>query len=240
MEILKIGIVEDDPVALGFLRELASQVAGIRVVLTAQNGMDAVNKLMKIAPDVLILDVEMPEMNGLEVLAHVSATTRVVLCSAHRDYAYDGFEYQVADFLLKPFSKARFVHVINGLRRNNHHAILNGVMIGHDYFIVNEIKGQKNRKVLFEDIICIEAKDGGVKLLMEKSSLILQHALKDIYCILPKNQFVRISYSYVISTDYYEHYHDGKVKLRYLKDPLMVGNRNMAKDFFDWLTEYSL
>ncbi|GAA4777968.1 hypothetical protein GCM10023231_00510 [Olivibacter ginsenosidimutans] len=240
MEILKIGIVEDDPETLRFLRELAEQVSGIRVVLTAQNGMEAVNKLMKITPDVLILDVEIPEMSGLEVLKQVNPVTRVVLCSAHRNYAYDGFEQKVANFLLKPFSKGRFVEVISDLRKHNHHAVLNGVMTGHDYFIVSEMNGQKNVKVNFEDIIYLEAKDGGVNLIMAESKLFIQHALKDVYCLLPKNQFVRISYSFVISTDYYQHYHDGKVKLRYVKNPLTVGGKNMSRDFQYWLSEYAL
>lgn len=240
MRTLTLGVVDDDPVLVREITGYVAKMSGYKLTLATTSAVEAANKIPKLALDILILDVEMPEMTGLELLKLVSPTTRVVLCSAHRNYACDGFEHKVADFLHKPFSFSRFFQRITDLNNNRYHAFLNGVTTGYDYFIVSVLNGSKNIKVLFEDIMYLEAKDSGTDLVLEKKRLFIPHPLKVVYQVLPRKLFVRISLSFVISTDYYEHYHDGKIKLRYVKEPLILGGRNMTKDFFDWLREHAI
>ncbi|WP_134090085.1 LytTR family DNA-binding domain-containing protein [Olivibacter sp. XZL3] len=241
MDILTCGIVDDDPETIRLLKKYLSKMQHVRILFQTTAPTEALDKLRKYHPDILFLDVEMPELSAFDLIKWIKPPTKVVLCTGHREYAYDGFEHRVADFLLKPIDFSRFFDVVTRLREPQFHAILNSMRVTPRYCIVNEKNNRKNYKVLFEDILYIEAIDGGAQLVLaEEEKIVLSEPLVRVYNALPKNLFVRISNSFVINTEYYKSYADSKVFLYHVKRHLPISRIGLAKDFSDWLNEHKL
>lgn len=241
MDILTCGIVDDDPQAVHLLNTYLSKMQNVRLLFKTNDATEALAKLRKYQPDILFLDVEMPELTAFDLIKWVNPGTKVVLCTAHRQYAYDGFEHRVADFLLKPVDFARFFDVVTRLRESQFHAILNGTRIAQDYFLVNAKDKLKNYKILFEDILYMEAVEGGVKPVLREEEIMVSESLTRVYRALPKNLFVRISNAFVIGTEYYKNYANAKVYLYHVAEPFPISRmKHLAKDFFDWLNEHKL
>jgi two-component system LytT family response regulator len=118
-DVIRTLIVDDEPVARQGVRRLLASDAGIDIVGEAGNGVEAVRLIHELRPDLLFLDVQMPELNGFEVIARVGvdAMPIVVFVTAHDAFALRAFEVQALDYLLKPFDDDRFRTVLERARR---------------------------------------------------------------------------------------------------------------------------
>lgn len=108
MDIKTVFIAEDEPLAREVLRDAIYGHAGLRLVGEAADGAAALAQINALRPDVVFLDIQMPEMNGLEVLKRLSCTPHIVFTTAYDQYAVTAFELHAVDYLLKPFTRARF------------------------------------------------------------------------------------------------------------------------------------
>ena len=110
-------IVEDEPLARKTLRELVSEISWLTLVGEAGDGLTAVQKIDQLKPQLLFLDIDLPELNGLEVLERVSQQPEVVFTTAYDKYALSAFEFDALDYLLKPFGRQRFQQMLERVRR---------------------------------------------------------------------------------------------------------------------------
>jgi two-component system LytT family response regulator len=108
MDIKTVFIAEDEPLAREVLRDAIYGHAGLRLVGEAADGAAALAQINALRPDVVFLDIQMPEMTGLEVLKRLSCTPHIVFTTAYDQYAVTAFELHAVDYLLKPFTRARF------------------------------------------------------------------------------------------------------------------------------------
>jgi two-component system LytT family response regulator len=115
---LRVVIVDDEPLARERVRTFLAEEADIEIVAECGDGADAVNQIEKLRPDVLFLDVQMPRLNGFEVLAALDADAMpaVVFTTAHDDHAIRAFEVSAVDYLLKPFKQPRFCKALERAR----------------------------------------------------------------------------------------------------------------------------
>ena len=118
MSDISVLIVDDEPAARRGLNRLLSQENGLAIIGEARNGKDAVDKILGLRPDVVFLDIQMPELNGFEVLAAVADeyTPVVVFVTAYDEWAIRAFEVEALDYVLKPFEDARLHNVVVRLR----------------------------------------------------------------------------------------------------------------------------
>lgn len=114
---LRALIAEDEPLARQALRELATEVTWLEIVGEAEDGRKALRLVNKLEPDLLFLDVEMPELTGLEVLERAQHQPAVVFTTAYDHYAVAAFEFEAIDYLVKPFGRKRFHETIERVRR---------------------------------------------------------------------------------------------------------------------------
>jgi two-component system LytT family response regulator len=114
---LRALIAEDEPLARQALRELASEVDWLEIVGEAQDGRVALRLINKLEPDLVFLDVQMPELTGLEVLEHAHHQPAVVFTTAYDHYAVAAFELEAIDYLVKPFGRRRFHRTLERVRR---------------------------------------------------------------------------------------------------------------------------
>jgi two-component system, LytTR family, response regulator len=113
---LRVVIVDDEPLARAVVREYLGAHPDVEIVAECGNGFDAVKAVTDLSPDLLFLDVQMPKLNGFEVLELVGREVPVVFVTAYDDYALRAFEVHAVDYLLKPFSDARFAEALTRAR----------------------------------------------------------------------------------------------------------------------------
>jgi two-component system, LytTR family, response regulator len=115
-EILRVVIVDDEPPARSVVREFLGRQSGIEVVAECGNGFDAVKAVSELSPDLLFLDVQMPKLDGFEVLELLGREVPVVFITAYDQYALRAFDVHAVDYLLKPFSEDRFAEALERTR----------------------------------------------------------------------------------------------------------------------------
>ena len=115
-DILRVVIVDDEPPARSVVREFLGRHSGIDVVAECGNGFDAVKAVSELSPDLLFLDVQMPKLDGFEVLELLGRDVPVVFITAYDQYALRAFEVHAVDYLLKPFSEERFAEALERTR----------------------------------------------------------------------------------------------------------------------------
>ena len=114
--VLRVAIVDDEELARGVLREFLASMPGVEIVAECANGFEAVKAVADLRPDVLLLDVQMPKLNGFEVIELVGRDVAVVFTTAHDEYALRAFEVHAVDYLLKPFNAERLADAIDRVR----------------------------------------------------------------------------------------------------------------------------
>ena len=113
---LRVVIVDDEPLARAVVREFAGQHQGVEVVAECGNGFEAVKAVSELAPDLMFLDVQMPKLNGFEVLELLGRSVPVIFTTAYDQYALRAFEVHAVDYLLKPFGEERFAEALSRAR----------------------------------------------------------------------------------------------------------------------------
>ena len=109
-------IVDDEPLARGVVREFADPQPGVEVVAECANGFEAVKAVSELSPDLMFLDVQMPKLDGFEVLELLGRSVPVIFTTAYDQYALRAFEVHAIDYLMKPFSEERFAEALSRAR----------------------------------------------------------------------------------------------------------------------------
>jgi len=110
---IKIGIVDDEILARKVLEEYCSKIDNLDIILSTGNPLDCINFMQQNELDLIFLDIEMPELNGMEILRSLIKPPRVILTTAYSEYALESYNYNVVDYLLKPIKIERFLKAIN-------------------------------------------------------------------------------------------------------------------------------
>jgi two-component system LytT family response regulator len=113
---LRIVIVDDEPLARAVVREYLASQPGVEIVAECGNGFDAVKAITELSPDLMFLDVQMPKLDGFEVLELIGRSVPVIFTTAYDQYALRAFEVHAVDYLLKPFSEERFAEALERAR----------------------------------------------------------------------------------------------------------------------------
>ncbi len=202
-------IVDDETLAREVLREHVSAHPEITVVGECANGFDAVKVITELKPDLVFLDIQMPKLNGFEVLELVEHAPAVIFVTAYDQYALKAFEVHAVDYLLKPFSRERFEeaidHARNRLSRNKPLPLAEIAEAAHasdiplERILVRE--GSKVHVIPVEKIDFIEAQDDYVSIRSEGKSLLKQHRLTDLETSMDQKRFVRIHRKYILNID---------------------------------------
>ncbi len=114
---ISVLIVDDEPPARALLTEYLAEQPGFETVAECANGFDAVRRIDELEPDLVLLDIQMPKLDGFEVLELIHHAPQIVFTTAHDEYALKAFEVQAVDYLLKPFSQDRFAQALERARQ---------------------------------------------------------------------------------------------------------------------------
>lgn len=194
-------IVDDEPLALDVLETYIEQMPEIELVKKCENAFEANEVLKSEDIDLMFLDIQMPQLTGIDFLRSLSNPPCVIFTTAYPDYAVDGFELDAIDYLLKPISLERFMKAVNKVSDKiaARQQSAEPQEEEGDYFFVKADK--KLVKVNFEDIVYIEGLKDYVIIRQENSRVITLQTMKSLDQRLPSHQFQRIHRSYIVNIE---------------------------------------
>jgi len=191
-------IVDDEPLARKVLAEYIADTDFLELKAMAENPVKANAVLGSQEIDLMFLDINMPKLTGLEFLRTGATIPPTVITTAYAEYALDGFELDVLDYLVKPFSFERFLKAAN--KGKQYHLLKNPAtaVTGDDDFLFVKCNG-KIEKVLYSDLLYVEAMSNYVILHSKEKKLVVYLTLKGIIEQLPATLFMKVHKSYVIN-----------------------------------------
>ena len=212
---VKVIIIDDESLSREITKEYLSSKNEIKIAAECSNGFEAIKKINELKPDLIFLDIQMPKLNGFEVLELLDDHPVIIFTTAYDHFAIKAFEVNAADYLLKPFSEERFnealekafVHLAD---KEKQKAIIKN-LIEHneeeaDYLERVVIKkGTKVSIIPSEQIKWLEAQDDYVMIHTEKDKYLKNKTMKYFEKHLDPNSFVRIHRSHLISIDFIQH-----------------------------------
>jgi len=193
----KCMIVDDEPVAIRIIHQHLDKLNNYEIVRTDTNATDAFEFLGSNTVDLLLLDIEMPELNGLDLFRSLKNPPGLILVTAHRDYAVEGFEVNAIDYLMKPVS---FSRLLEALQRFEYLNADSGIVPNPNkkkflFVTVERVK----RKIDPEDIIYIEGLKDYVQIRTGSETIITRETMSDMHRQLPSDTFLRIHRSFIIN-----------------------------------------
>lgn len=183
--------IDDEPIALQIVQSHAAKVPFLTLKATFTDAFKAMDYLQKEAVDLIFLDIKMPDISGLDFLKSLNRKPLVIFTTAYTEHAVISFELDAVDYLLKPFSLARFLKACN---KANELFQLRNTGVPDHIFIKT---GYEQVKVRFEDIYYIEAEGNYVNFVLKNSKLLSRMTFSETENSLPKNKFIRIHRSYM-------------------------------------------
>jgi two-component system LytT family response regulator len=212
---LRAVIVDDEPLARAVVREYLARQPGVEIVAECGNGFDAVKAVSELSPDVLFLDVQMPKLDGFEVLELLGRAVAVVFITAYDQYALRAFEVHAVDYLLKPFSEARLAEALERTRERLRAVATGGQEEALDIeAFVSQARPRHGplERVLIRDgpqvhvipidrLDYVEAQDDYVSFKAEGRQYLKDQTLASVEASLDSARFVRIHRSYLLNID---------------------------------------
>ena len=191
-------IADDEVIAQQILEQYILQTDGLTLVAKCRNAMEAFAKLQQHAVDLIFLDIEMPLVNGITFLKTLEAPPKVIFTTAYSEYALQGYELNVVDYLLKPFSYERFlqgVEKVKALRGAS--APAEAVPAVDEHLVVKEKEGLL--KIAFADIVYIEGSRDYMKIVTAGRNYLVHLTMKRLEELLPSALFIRTHKSYIVA-----------------------------------------
>jgi len=195
-------IVEDEPLAADVLADYINKVSFLELKGTCTDAIFAMEKLQSEKIDLMFLDIHLPKLKGLEFLEALKSPPGVIITSAYKEYALQGFELNVIDYLLKPIRFNRFLKAVNKLNQHNGYTVTNPTTLAvpERKFIFFNV-GKKRVKIFLDEILYIESLREYVRITTKEKSILTKFQLNEIEDILSKNNFLRIHRSFIAAKD---------------------------------------
>lgn len=197
-------IVDDEFLAQKLLQDYVSKVESLQLVATCSNAFEAMEALKNHRVDIMLLDIQMPDLTGLELVKSLDKKPAVIFTTAYSEYAVDAFNLAVADYLLKPFDFPRFFQAINKAIGNVKPSVdqtsqpsADTISRSNDFITVKA--DYKLYKINYDDLLYIEGQHEYVTFHTTQRRITALFALKELEELLPKDRFVRVHKSYIVS-----------------------------------------
>lgn len=231
---LKCVVIDDEPLALELIRTYIARIRGIQLLHTFEDAIAGAEYLSSTAVDILFLDINMPDISGLDLAKNLTKKPILIFTTAYKQFAFEGFELEALDYLLKPIDFERFAIAVN--KAIDYHRYKNvdwntqqsaeSVFVNSEYRIV---------KIALKDIEYIESLEDYVKIHLTVDKPVMSLIpLKKMLEKLPQDQFKRIHRSYVVPVAKVKSVQSRKMKLSTIELP--VGD-SYAEQVKEWIKQ---
>lgn len=195
-------IVDDEPPAREVIKRYIAQMPTLELVGECANAIQAITTLQHERVDLIFLDIRMPQLNGTDFLKTLKSSPKIIFTTAYSEYALEGYELDVVDYLMKPVRFERFVKAVNKAFPVQYYqgdeASAAGVPKKNDSFVYFR-SDRKMVKLLLNDILYIESMKDYVKVITLHGTVVTKQPISSVEAMLPESQFLRIHRSFIVS-----------------------------------------
>lgn len=228
-------IVDDETIAREVIATHLSKISNINVVASCSNALEAFNWVNTHNIDLIFLDINMAEISGISFAKSINKNIKIIFTTAYRDYAVEGFELKAVDYLLKPIAFERLLKAVNTYFETlpNSEKQLETPTETNDFIFVRS--DRKMIKINFEDMVYIESLSDYLKIHLAEKTIVTRETISAIEAKLPKNKFIRIHRSYIVSIAYINSFTNEHITI--LKNALPI-SRSYKKEVLEQLEKY--
>lgn len=230
-------IVEDEPLARKLMTDYVRKISYLNLVEACSSPLAAMEILRQQSIDLLFLDIQMPEITGISLLKALQKKPMVILTTAYSEYALEGYELDVVDYLLKPITFERFLRAVEKASQRRmapaQPAVERPVTTDPSQPFVFVKDGTKMVKVRWEDILYVEGLKDYVTIHTRQQKVVTLQRLKALEEQLPSDKFIRIHNSFIVAVDAIEVIHKGEVQVGNAMIPISDTYRKSFKDFIE-------
>jgi two-component system, LytTR family, response regulator len=233
-------IVEDEPLARSLMENYIQKVPYLDLIQSFSDPLKALEFLRDNSVDILFSDIQMPEITGITLLKILQKKPLIILTTAYSEYAIEGYELDVLDYLLKPITFERFLKSVEkaSLRLNLTNLKSDEIVLGNS--ISNAVQpfifvkdGTKLVKIKLSDIMYIEGLKDYVSIYTPTQKIVSLQTLKALEIQLPEKQFIRIHNSYIVALEWIEAIQREKIQIGKVFLPISDTYRKAFKDFIE-------
>ncbi len=202
---IKCIIIEDEPLAVKVLADYISQIPFLELQGTFKDAILATDYLRQNNTNLIFLDIHLPKLKGMAFLKTLTQAPAVIITTAYHQYAVEGFDLNVTDYLLKPFAFERFLIAVNKVKTmQSTKQELNKNEQAKDFIFLSAER--KKVKILFSEIVYIESQREYIKIVTIKKEYVSKLSTHEIEAVLPASLFKRIHRSFIVSLNKIESY----------------------------------
>jgi DNA-binding LytR/AlgR family response regulator len=230
MSKIKCIVVEDEPLAVKVLVNYIAQVPFLELQDTFRDAILATDYLRDHPTDLIFLDIHLPKLKGMAFLKTLTRPPAVIITTAYHQYAVEGFELNVTDYLLKPIEFERFLVAVNKVKtaQSSSDKDQGQPLIVKDHLFLNVQK--KKVKILFSDILYIESHREYIKIITTKAVFVSKMSTHEIEDLLPANLFKRIHRSFIVALNKIDSYTSEEVEVHGTTIPIGRGYRDVIEN----------
>ncbi len=233
---LNCVIIEDEPLARNLITEYVKKVPSLNLLNAFSNPLEALEALRTLSVDILFLDVQMPEITGISLLKVLKKRPLVVLTTAYSEYALEGYELDVADYLLKPITFERFLKsvdkIMQRLEADPKPVVTASETVASPAFVFVK-DGTKLVKVRLDEILYVEGLKDYVTIHTTSQKITTLQRMKALEEQLPADKFIRIHNSYIVALDAIDVIQKNEVSIGSVSLPIGDTYRKSFKEFID-------
>jgi len=217
---IKAIIVDDEPLAVKLLNSYSDKLEKLNVIGTFTNPLEALQFMQFNEVDLIFLDIQMPELTGIQLAKVINPKTSIIFTTAYPQYAVEGFELKAIDYLMKPIELSRFLDSVNRFITIMHSEKYETVESKSTYLFVKT--EYRHQKIDYKDILYLEGMGDYVAIITPEKKILTLEKLKMFAEKLPSDQFMRVHKSYIISFDKINYIEKNRISI--LEQLIPIGN----------------
>jgi two-component system, LytTR family, response regulator len=225
--LLQCIVVEDEPLALKKLVSFISKIDYLNISKTFDNAVEAIGYIKTNTVDIIFLDIQMEDFSGIQFLESVKQRPKVIVTTAYDKYAIQGYELDVADYLLKPITFERFLQAVekvsNGISSNSNKPANDFIFVKTEY---------RHEKIRISDILYIQGMSEYLRIVTRDRKIMTLQNFKTIQDALPEDLFIRVHKSYIVAIDKIESIERNRIKI---KDMIIPVSDTYMEGFYNKL-----
>lgn len=232
---LKCVIVDDEPPAIRLLVKHLEKVSFLVLIKTFTNSLEALQFIEKNEIDLLFLDVQMPELTGIQLSKIIDKKTNIIFTTAYSQFALESYEVAAVDYLLKPIEFERFYKAVSKINTSSFTQENLLEPTNSAFFFFKTDGKNKFSKVFLDDILYIESLKNYIAIQLKDEQIITYSTLKSIKESLPENTFIQTHKSFIVALKHIDKIDNDSVWIQ--KKELPIGN-TYKKLFFEVVAKY--
>ncbi|MBL4623572.1 MAG: response regulator transcription factor [Flavobacteriales bacterium] len=234
--IVNCVIIDDEPAAIEVLADFTDRTPNLSLLNTFRDPLQALSFIRDTKVDLIFLDINMPELNGMELLKILINPPLVIFTTAYTEYAIESYEKNAVDYLLKPVTFERFLIAVNKaqsrLTNNNTEVIETPQTSNENEEIIYLKSGTKTHRIVLNDIRYLEKDGHYITFYVSDKKVVARLSMKDVFEVISKEKFIQVHKSYIVSISHIKTIERHQIKIEEAIIPIGKTYRKAVQEFF--------